>query len=86
MMAKRCSQRDDQKQAWPGKLSAQQFLGGFAFNQATPVAGKRRLALAIYDAAAFALVKTMPLASLPTAVKTAIMIATEPATTASASP
>jgi hypothetical protein len=42
--------------------------------------------LAAYDITAFALAKTIPLASVPTAVSPAMMTATEPATTASASP
>src|SRR5277367_5312382 len=43
-------------------------------------------ALMAQDGATLALVKAMPLASVPTAVRTAITTATDPATTASASP
>jgi hypothetical protein len=45
-----------------------------------------RKALIFYATAGFALANSTPFASVPTAVKTAMTIATEPATAASAIP
>jgi len=58
----------------------------FAFCWRRESYGPDITAPAVYAGAPFALAKTTPLASVPTAVSTAITIATEPATAASATP